>query len=88
MTDIAELCPKDEKVWMTYYNKKEELLFFLTSPANTTSTIAAQTGVFFLYAVTSTARGKAAGAKAKKLGQGGNPKELEEKFHVVEKMNE
>lgn len=88
MTDIAELCPKDEKTWLTYYNKNEELLFFLTSPEGTSSTIAAQTGAFTLYAVTCSGKGKTGGVKIKKLGQSGNPKELEEKYHVVEAMSE
>ncbi len=88
MTDIAEICPKSEKIWLTYYNKNEELLFFLTSPEGTTSTIAAQTGAFSLYAVTCSGKGKTSGAKIKKLGQSGNPKELEEKYHVVEAMSE
>ncbi|MBQ6610194.1 MAG: hypothetical protein IJH70_07150 [Oscillospiraceae bacterium] len=88
MTDIAEICPKDEKTWLTYYNKNEELLFFLTSPEGTSSTIAAQTGAFTLYAVTYSGKGKTGSAKIKKLGQSGNPKELEEKYHVVEAMSE
>ena len=83
MTDLSALCPKDEQVWVTYYNRRNELLFFLAAPASATSTMAAQTGAFSLYAVTTGARGA---QKAKKLGQGGNPTELEEKYHVVEKM--
>ena len=87
MTDIAEICPKDEKTWLTYYNRNDELLFFLTSPEGTSSTIAAQTGAFSLYAVTYSGKGKPGGAKIKKLGQSGNPKDLEEKYHVVEAMS-
>ena len=88
MSDISEICPKDEKIWLTYYNKNEEPLFFLTSPEGTSSTIAAQTGAFTLYAVSHSGKGKAGGAKIKKLGQSGNPKDLEEKYHVVEAMSE
>ena len=88
MIDIAELCQKDEKTWLTYYNKNEELLFFLTSPEGTSSTIAAQTGAFTLYAVAYSGKGKTGSAKIKKLGQSGNPKDLEEKYHVVEVMSE
>ena len=80
MNELATLCPKDEQVWVTYRNKNGELLFFLTSPEQTTSTLAAQTGAFSLYAV--------AGKKAKKLGQGGNPAELEARYGVKEKMTD
>jgi len=83
MTDLNTLCPKDERVWMTYYNRQNELLFFLASPAASTSSMAAQTGAFSLYAVTAGPRGA---QKAKKLGQGSNPTELETKFRVAEKI--
>ena len=49
-----------------------------------TSSVAAQTGAFSLYAVTASPRGA---QKAKKLGQGDNPTELEAKFRVAEKMH-
>lgn len=88
MIDISELCPKDEKTWLTYYNKNDELLFFLTSPEGTSSTIAAQAGAFTPYAVTYSGKGKTGSAKIKKLGQSSNPKDLEEKYHVVEAMSE
>ena len=78
MNELATLCPKDEQVWVTYRNKERELLFFLTSPGRSTSTLAAQTEAFTLYAVN--------GKKTKKLGQGGNPTELELKYGVREKM--
>ena len=78
MIELATLFPKDEQVWVTHRNKEGELLFFLTSPSRSTSTLAAQTGAFSLYAVN--------GKKAKKLGQGGNPTELELKYGVREKM--
>ena len=80
MNELATLCPKNEQVWVSYRNKEGELLFFLTSPEKTTSTLAAQTGAFALYAV--------AGKKTKKLGQGGNPAELEAKYGVKERMLE
>ena len=84
MTDLTALCPKDEQVWVTYYNRQNELLFFLASPAAATSSAAAQTGAFSLYAVTA---GPGGAQKAKKLGQGDNPTELEAKFRVAEKMH-
>ena len=80
MAELTTLCPKDETIRVGYYNKQEEPLFFLTSPEQTTSTLAAQTGAFSLYAV--------AGKKAKKLGQGGNPTELEARYGVKEKITE
>ena len=84
-TELRSLCPKDEAVWVTYRNKQGELLFFLTSPARSTSTTAAQDGTFTLYAVIPGAKGT---KKAKKLGQGGNPAELEAKFRIMDKMVE
>ncbi len=83
MTDISTLCPKNEQTWTMYYNRNNELLFFLTSPAHLSSTLAAQTGAFTLYGVVPGARGS---LKAKKLGQGGNPAELEAKYKVTEKL--
>lgn len=82
MTDLTALCPDQEQVWVTYYNR-DELLFFLTGPANVSSTLAAQTGRFTLYSVAAGARGT---LKAKKLGSGGNPTELEMKHGVPDKM--
>ena len=82
MTNLTTLCPKDEEIWVTYY-KKDELLFFLTGPAGMSSTLAAQSGKFTLYSVSIGTRGS---QKAKKLGQGGNPTELEAKYCVAEKM--
>ena len=83
MTDLTNLCPKGEAVWVTYYNREDELLFFLTGPENMSSTLTAQTGAFTLYEVTVSAKGL---QKAKKLGRGGNPTELEMKYGVREKM--
>ena len=80
--NLTALCPKDEEIWVTYY-KKNELLFFLTGPAGMPSTLAAQSGKFTLYGVSTGTRGA---KKAKKLGQGGNPTELEAKYSVAEKM--
>lgn len=80
--DLSALCPKDEEIWATYY-RKNELLFFLTGPTGMSSTLTAQTGKFTLYNVTAGAKGV---QKAKKLGQGGNPAELEAKYSVAEKM--
>ncbi len=81
--DISDLCPKDEKVWVTYYNRNDEPLFFLTGPANASSTMAAQIGSFTLYSVNTGAKGS---MKAKKLGSAGSPLELETKHNVVERM--
>ena len=81
MTDLTTLCPKGETVRVSYCNRQYEPLFFLTSPSRVTSTLAAQTGAFTLYEVTGGAK-----PKAKKLGQGGNPAELELKYGVREKM--
>ncbi|MBR0161983.1 MAG: hypothetical protein IJQ02_11970 [Oscillospiraceae bacterium] len=77
MTDLMRLSPKDEAVWATYYFHNE-FLFFLTAPVAMSSTITAQAGKITLYAVN--------GNKAKKLGSGSNPSELERKFGVPEKV--
>ena len=84
MSNLTALCPAQEQVWVTYYNG-DELLFFLTGPMNTSSTLTAQTGRFTLYAVAANARGA---LKAKKLGSGGNPTELEMKYGISEKMKQ
>ena len=82
--NLTALCPKDEEIWVAFY-KKNELLFFLTGPAGMPSTLAAQSGKLTLYGVSTGTRGA---QKAKKLGQGGNPTELEAKYSVAEKMRE
>lgn len=82
MTDLKNICPAGEEVWVTYYGK-DELLFFLTGPAGQSSSLTAQKGEFTLYSVIS-GRG---GQKAKKLGSGGNPTELEAKYNVPEAMS-
>ncbi len=79
MTDLRNLVPQGEEVWVTYSGKKD-LLFFLTGPAGQSSTLTAQKGEFSLYAVTG-------GKKIKKLGSGGNPSELETKFKVAEAIS-
>ena len=79
MTDLRNLCPAGEEVWVTYYSR-DSLLFFMTVPAGMSSTLAAKNGAFTLYSVIS-GRG---GLKAKKLGSGGNPKELEDKYKIDE----
>ena len=81
MTELSTLCPKDEKIRVGYYNRQQEPLYFLTSPAKSTSSLTAQTGAFTLYEVVAGSK-----PKAKKLGQGGNPTELELKYGVREKM--
>lgn len=63
--------PKGERAWMGYYNKKGELLFVLTSKEHERSW-------FFIY--------ENQDGTLKKLGKAKSPPELEEKFHVVEKM--
>ena len=83
MTDLRTLVPKGEEVWVTYY-RKDELLFFLTGPAGLSSTLTAQRGMFTLYSVSTGARGS---QKIKKLGMGGNPKELEDRYKVYEAMS-
>ena len=79
MTDLTNLMPPGEMVWVTYYNGST-LLFFLSGPVGMSSTMTAHSGAFTLYAVVN------GGKKAKKLGSGGNPKELEEKFKVADAM--
>ena len=74
--NLSALCPKGEEIWATYY-RKNELLFFLTGPAGMSSTLTAQYGKFALYGVSTGSKGA---QKAKKLGQGGNPTELEAKY--------
>jgi len=63
--------PKDERVWMRYYNKNHELLFILTSKN-------IPGGFYFLYELIS--------GEFKKLGKARSPKELEEKYSVLEKI--
>jgi len=79
MTDLNNLVPSGEKVWMSYYNR-DTLLYFLTGPSKMTSSMTANSEAFTLYTVAND------GKKAKKLGSGGNPRALEEKYKIVEAM--
>ncbi len=63
--------PNGEHAWMGYYNKKDELLFLLTSKENDRSW-------FFLY--------ENRDGELKKLCKAHTPTELEEKYKVTEKM--
>ncbi len=83
MYDLNTLCPKGETIRVSYCNRQYEPLFFLTSPSRSTSTLAAQTGAFTLYEVVAGTKGT---LKTKKLGKGGNPTELEDRYGVKEKM--
>lgn len=64
--------PKGEIVWTGYYNRKDELLFILTSKP--------QREYYYLYKVSDDG--------FVKLGRSKNPKELEEKFEVDKVMKE
>lgn len=66
------IAPKGERLWTTYYNAQQELLFILTSRENSRD-------FYYLYRV-----GK--GEKLTKLGKARSPRELEEKFAVHEQM--
>ena len=79
MTDLRNLCPAGEEVWVSYYSK-DALLYFLTGPAGMSSTLASRNSAFTLYSVTA---GKG-GQKAKKLGSGNNPNELEAKYKIAD----
>ena len=57
MTELTTLCPKDEIIRVSYYNRQEEPLYFLTSPVRSTSSMSAQAGTFTLYEVISGAKG-------------------------------
>lgn len=70
---MAEIkCPKGERFWMRYYDKKGALRFFITSKETSRD-------FYFLYEVS--------GASAKKLGKARSPKDLEEKYKVDERVN-
>ena len=67
---MAEVkCPKGERLWMRYYNKKNSLRFFITSKETSRD-------FYFLYEVS--------GATVKKLGKARSPRDLEEKYKVEE----
>lgn len=70
---MAELnYPRGERVFTGYYNSRGELLFILTAKE--------QRDYYFLYELS--------GCSFRKLGRAKNPKELEEKFNVMQKMRE
>ena len=63
--------PKGEEVYVSYYNKKCELLFILTAKLNSRDW-------YYLYELSD--------GQFKKLGKARTPTELEEKYSVHEKM--
>lgn len=70
---MAEIkCPKGERFWMRYYDKKNSLRFFITSKEISRD-------FYFLYEVS--------GASVKKLGRARSPKDLEEKYKINERVN-
>lgn len=62
--------PKGERVWVGYYNSNHELRFILTSKDNR--------DFYYLYELVN--------SNFCKLGKARSPTELEEKFHVYQKM--
>lgn len=64
--------PKGELVWNGYYSRSGELLFILTSKESRE--------YYFLYEYQD--------GEFKKLGKAKNPPELEERFHVYDRMRE
>lgn len=64
--------PKGERVFTGYYNARGELLFIITAKE--------ARDYYYLYELV--------GDAFKKLGRAKNPKELEEKFGVMQKMRE
>lgn len=62
--------PKGERIWTAYYGKRGELLFLLTSKESRE--------YYFLYEYT--------GTEYKRLGKSKTPPELEQRFHVRERM--
>ena len=63
--------PKNETVFLSYHNKSGKQLFILTSKKDSRDW-------YYLYEL--------ANGKCNKLGKSRNPKELEEKFKVYERM--
>ena len=63
--------PKGERIWTCYYSREKELLFIVTSKETSRE-------FYYLYEVS--------GDKLNKLGKARNPRELEDKFGVIEKM--
>lgn len=71
MIPIAEIkCPKGERLWARYYDKKNALRFFITSKE--------VRDYYFLYEVS--------GDSAKKLGKARTPRDLEVKYKIEERM--
>lgn len=64
--------PRGERVFVGYYDKQGRLLFILTAKETR--------DYYFLYELKDN--------EFKKLGRAKSPPELEEKFHVREKMRE
>ena len=64
--------PRGERVFTGYYNASGDLLFILTSKE--------ARDYYFLYEL--------ADGSFRKLGRSRNPKELEEKFNVLQRMKE
>ena len=62
--------PKGEMVWVSYYNSSHELLFIITSKP--------ARDYYFLYEVVD--------GEFNKLGRAKNPKELESKFAVEDRI--
>lgn len=65
--------PKGERVWMSYWSRENELLFLLTSKENNRDW-------YYLY--------ENVDGTLKKLGKARTPPELEEKYHVIERMKQ
>lgn len=64
------MIPKTERVAVTYFNNKEEVIAILTQKPTD--------GSFFLYEIS--------GKDTKRLGKGANPLVLEEKYHIRKRM--
>ena len=62
--------PNGERVWISYYDQSDELKFVMTSKEK-------DTAMFYLYEVSESG--------LKKIGRGGDPSEIEDKFHMHEK---
>ena len=63
--------PKGERVWAGYYDRAGNLLFIVTSKENSRDW-------YYLY--------EPAGDKFKKLGKAKSPPELENKYHIRDRM--
>lgn len=65
--------PKGETVWVRYVDQKQSERFILTSKT-------VSRDCYFLYEII--------GDSFKRLGKAGSPVELEEKYHVLERLQE